>query len=1376
LGRSLREINLSRENENAIPPQAYMRNKSMSGSGGGGGYEYQARAAAYVAAHILAQEPLGWVEHESPDVPVAVAEETGGAGDDLCITLHDGVKIELQAKHGLKKDKLWEPLIKLGQGLQENPQLYGVLLTDTTASKIIREDLRNDFKRLGQGRTDGLKTITQEAQQKLVEANLPDSDPQVFRRLRIVVLDLDDGLQDGKQAQLLLSKVLHDSNQSANAWKILWGEGLKLITNAGNRDSRAWARLLSSQGIQLTSTCSKTNDIRSMEESEYLNAIKKKYRLWWDDSAKFMKEFINESTWYEFRLNVRMPIPHIILCLRKVYSNDIKIEDAAKKCGYGSDIEKFEQELIKFCGYIGFKIGSFQDFIYRINDFNKEYPDINEKVILPILDGLKAALHDHTQEPILIIGKPGAGKSTFLAHVLLMSAERMLQDEPHIPVLISSNLINALSNEQQSNIVYWIKAAFEDNDFLLGVPESDKLIYIESLIKRKQLLILIDAVNEVLGERARDNLKRFCNRNLSIILTTRDIGAGILNIQTKLEIQPLKTEEVKKFLNARLPNHQHRVRELCDHVQDFGQTPLIAWMLYSIFQQNPEDEIPKARGEAYRRFTTIYAESAKEGIDLNESRSQLSQLAFKMTCSREPAYEQDVQNWLGTEKSLKYLLSHHLLQWDGLPGSRKVEFCHQSLQEYYAAEYLRSRLPEQIERNSDQCYTPFQINYLNYLKWTEAIALMLGLPDITNERVIEIINQVLDVDIFLGSKLVGSIKSELQEKLISLVEQQTDQDWLKAKLLGITRSDSAISSLGRMLQNHDSVVRWHVVHALWLIGSNSTIHLLIQALDDTNYSVRQMAGEALENISNSSSVIVLKAVLKDQNQPSDIRKEAIKLLKLPFCDDLFSFLTRIAQDPNQEFWLRRSAAFDISIIDQEVGVDLLHKMMKEVSDTPKEVLNIVSIDLREIRNKNSIEPLLEILNSYENLAVRCSAAITLASIGSQKAISPLLEILCSNVAYALRGVASPELFEISLKILKKPWEDANLRGGTLEILCNRGDQEVIEEFKKIIFNGSEDQMLRKDAIQALRFLDNWTPSIAQRILESQLPKDLILKHKIIDILQELDKDESIELLTNVLHSSEDSGLKSHAASALHRYSDRGDILSLLKEALKNSHQDVRQRAAKSLARPGNECAVSQLLKLLEGGNSSDRQSAIRALGSIGSKKAYNELLKVFQDNDEDLNIRNLVIWALTQIDAYITLDLLTEHLKHIQDRDLLKEIIIALGKSSEPKAVKPLLHLLSKNNEDSMIQNFALHALGQVATLEHISTLINLPPIMFDGVIAAIAAIQSRCGFYNYDIAQSLSPELPTEVQKGGSLYNFPNVQKVQIIERIDNYNENQNS
>jgi HEAT repeat protein len=674
---------------------------------------------------------------------------------------------------------------------------------------------------------------------------------------------------------------------------------------------------------------------------------------------------------------------------------------------------------------------------------------------------------------------------------------------------------------------------------------------------------------------------------------------------------------------------------------------------------------------------------------------------------------------------------------------------------------------------------------------------MISLPEV-DDQAIKIVSQALNVDIFLGSQLAGSIKPELlKNTAIELIEGQTEQDWLKANLLGMTQSDIAVPYLEKMLQHEDSVVRWHVVYALWLVHHKTVIPLLINALGDKkDLHISMIAENALEDISESKSAYLLISILRNEGQPPKIREKANTLLLDTSSEKTFDFLKGIAENSDLEIGLRRIAAHDIAKTDKELALNLIHNILDNCIN-PKDILNIIGLDLSEIRSDKSVEPLLDILRNNENITLRCTAAVTLGKIGSQKAVDSLLEILkiradisaphektklnsneskvCSNVAYALRGYASQELFEISLKILKKPWEDVDVRSQTLNILCNKGDQETIEELKNIIFNGSEDQTLRIDAIQALRFLDDWIPNIARRILDFQLPENLILKHKVIDILQELDKDESIALLSDLLRSSENSGLKSHAALTLHKYSDREDILSLLKKALKNSHQEVRKRATEALGKPENENAVIQLLELLEGGDSSDRQSAICALGSIGSKKAYAELLRVFQDNDEDLSIRNLAIWALTQIDICRTLDLLTEHLEHIQDRDLLKELIITLGKSSEPNAVEPLLQLLSKNNEDSMIQNYTLHALGQVATPDRIPTLINLSPMMSDGMIAAIIAIQSRCGFYNYNIAQSPPPEISIEMQQGGNQYIFPNAKEVQIIEHIDNYKDNHN-
>ena len=226
----------------------------MSGSGGGGGYEYQAQATAYIAAHILTQKALRWIDHSTADVPIAVAAETDGPGDDINIQLQDGTIIELQAKHGFKKgEDFWETIIKLTRGLAENPSLYGILLTDSTASSTIKVKLRQDIERLGQGRTDSLKEITDEVISKLNKEGIP-CNSEIFKRLRIVIADFDDSQRDAKTAQILLSQIIENQLQEENSWKILVAEGLNLITKKGRRDAKSLSYLLSRENIQLRST------------------------------------------------------------------------------------------------------------------------------------------------------------------------------------------------------------------------------------------------------------------------------------------------------------------------------------------------------------------------------------------------------------------------------------------------------------------------------------------------------------------------------------------------------------------------------------------------------------------------------------------------------------------------------------------------------------------------------------------------------------------------------------------------------------------------------------------------------------------------------------------------------------------------------------------------------------------------------------------------------------------------------------------------------------------------------------------------------------------------------------------------------------------
>ena len=203
----------------------------MSGSACGRGMDYQAEVFAFVSAYLLSANPLDWFE-DATDVPVAIAAETGGPGDDIRIETSAGKPLEVQVKHGLQQGAdFWSAIERLAGGLAADKQLRGVLIVDTTASQPIRTDLRNDLTRVGQGRTDQLKQITIDLQDRLLKRGI--SDTSLFERLRIVVKDLEQAM-DGRDAALTLLRGLVESPDHATvAWSKLVEKGHDLIAQRG---------------------------------------------------------------------------------------------------------------------------------------------------------------------------------------------------------------------------------------------------------------------------------------------------------------------------------------------------------------------------------------------------------------------------------------------------------------------------------------------------------------------------------------------------------------------------------------------------------------------------------------------------------------------------------------------------------------------------------------------------------------------------------------------------------------------------------------------------------------------------------------------------------------------------------------------------------------------------------------------------------------------------------------------------------------------------------------------------------------------------------------------------------------------------------------
>jgi len=237
------------------------KRSSPGGSGGASGWSFQARVTAYVAIHVLARQPLGWLRAER-DVPAAVQSETGGAGDDLQLHLEGGKLVEIQVrKHARNDSNLWDALLRLAQGLKREPKLLGVLVIGPSSGRKVREDLRHDLGRLSGGRKDYLKPITKAFLQLLEEADLDPT--SIIERLHIVSLNLEDGSPSLGNAIEMLSRQISDRLLSGAAWRVLAEEGIRIAASRGGMRGDKIEAELSKAGIDVSKDVANTSALLS---------------------------------------------------------------------------------------------------------------------------------------------------------------------------------------------------------------------------------------------------------------------------------------------------------------------------------------------------------------------------------------------------------------------------------------------------------------------------------------------------------------------------------------------------------------------------------------------------------------------------------------------------------------------------------------------------------------------------------------------------------------------------------------------------------------------------------------------------------------------------------------------------------------------------------------------------------------------------------------------------------------------------------------------------------------------------------------------------------------------------------------------------------
>ncbi|MBE8971124.1 HEAT repeat domain-containing protein, partial [Nostocales cyanobacterium LEGE 12452] len=493
-----------------------------------------------------------------------------------------------------------------------------------------------------------------------------------------------------------------------------------------------------------------------------------------------------------------------------------------------------------------------------------EAPDREKIERLNILEGLRKYAPGH----VLLVGKPGSGKSTALERLLWEEAQKGKQREPNqkIPVLVELR-------RYKTSVLDLIR------DFLTRYNLNLNSIEIENLLVTGQFLLLVDGLNELPNDEARRDLDGFRHtyRVTSMIFTTRYLRVGgDLDIEKKLEMQPLTEAQMQHFVRAYLPEvGDEMLRQLAGRLRELAETPLLLWMLCEVF--NNAKQIPTSLGELFRWFSGQY-HKLKENVPIAEGLRNwqadlLQHLAFvmmqsdnsaelRLTISKQQATKilaTFLQNKVAFSENcardwLEDLLKYHLIQ---LRTDDQIEFRHQLIQEYYAAEFI---LP-QLDKTSNE---KFKRDYLNYLKWTEPVALMLGLLA-DKKQALRVVELALDVDLKLGARLAGEVKREYQKEIVDLILKLDIHKLLKVEFLAITHSEYAVSFLTNSLQHEDDSVRWSAAEALGKIGNQEAVSALIKALQHEDDIVRWSAAEALGKIGTQEAVSALIKALQDED-------------------------------------------------------------------------------------------------------------------------------------------------------------------------------------------------------------------------------------------------------------------------------------------------------------------------------------------------------------------------------------------------------------------------------------------------------------------------------------------------------------------------------
>ncbi|MEH2271589.1 MAG: NACHT domain-containing protein, partial [Nostoc sp.] len=385
-----------------------------------------------------------------------------------------------------------------------------------------------------------------------------------------------------------------------------------------------------------------------------------------------------------------------------------------------------------------------------LQKFDREREDFNHfgfhEASEERLPGLQAVQH---QKKLMVLGKPGAGKTTFLKYLAMHCIEGQFLTN-RVPVFII--LKDFAQDPKQLDILQYITQQL----FICGIHNSS--VKTERLLRQGKVLVLLDGLDEVREEDTKRILWQ--TRKISeqfhtnqFVITCR-IAAKEYTFEqfTEVEVADFDKEQITIFAHNwfRL-NCQVKAEIFIAKVQankrifDLATNPLLLTLLCLVFEEN--EDFPANRSELYKEGLDILLKKwdAKRNIERNQiyqnlsldyKEDLLSEIAFTTFEQKDYFFKQKtVESYiakfisnlqvanlepevlrLDSEAILKSIEAQHGLLVERAKGI--YSFSHLTFQEYFCARKIVATLAYEN-----------LVHHINEKRWQEVFLLTVGVME-----------------------------------------------------------------------------------------------------------------------------------------------------------------------------------------------------------------------------------------------------------------------------------------------------------------------------------------------------------------------------------------------------------------------------------------------------------------------------------------------------------------------------------------------------------------------------------------------------------------------------------------------------------------------